>query len=115
MVKHTEYYDILGVSVDASSAEIKKAYYFKAKSVHPDKNPGDAKAAHNFQELAKTGVLMETDLTRLSPEGAYCLFLTLVLIQIAFDVKVLGEAYQVLSDPVKRKEFDKHGKEGVTK
>lgn len=48
-----DFYDILGISKNASEAEIKKAYRKKAIEFHPDKNPGDAVAEENFKKAAE--------------------------------------------------------------
>ncbi|HET6876271.1 MAG TPA: molecular chaperone DnaJ [Jatrophihabitans sp.] len=63
-----DYYAALGVAKDASQADIKKVYRKLARDLHPDKNPGDAKAEARFKEVS--------------------------------------EAYGVLSDPAKRKDYD---------
>ncbi|WP_299429782.1 molecular chaperone DnaJ [uncultured Maribacter sp.] len=57
-----DYYDILGVTKNATAAEIKKAYRKKAIQHHPDKNPGDAKAEELFKKSAEAyEVLSDAD------------------------------------------------------
>lgn len=46
-----DYYEVLGVSKDATEAEIKSAYRKKAKECHPDLHPNDKDAAERFREV----------------------------------------------------------------
>ncbi|ODM89514.1 hypothetical protein Ocin01_17166 [Orchesella cincta] len=66
-----DYYEILGVPKNASSKDVKKAYYQLAKKYHPDTNKGIPDAQKKFQDVS--------------------------------------EAYEVLSDDTKRKEYDMWG------
>jgi DnaJ-class molecular chaperone len=68
-------YEVLGLPKTASSGEIKRKYYEKAKAHHPDTNKGDPEAAKKFAEAT--------------------------------------EAYEVLSDPEKRKAYDSYGHAGL--
>jgi molecular chaperone DnaJ len=63
-----DFYKVLGVPKDASSADIKKAYRKLARTNHPDSHPGDQAAEERF--------------------------------------KAVAEAYDVIGDPEKRKQYD---------
>jgi len=67
-------YGTLGVSRDASAAEIKKAYRQLVRKNHPDANPGNKEAEERFKDI--------------------------------------NSAYQILSDPQKRAQFDQFGSVG---
>ena len=66
-----DYYDILGVSKNASENDLKKAYRQMAKKYHPDANPDNKEAETKFKEAS--------------------------------------EAYEVLSDPQKKAQYDQFG------
>ncbi|MCM1369955.1 MAG: molecular chaperone DnaJ [Candidatus Amulumruptor caecigallinarius] len=62
MAEKRDYYEVLGVSKNATADEIKKAYRKKAIQYHPDKNPGDKEAEEKFKEAAEAyDVLSDAD------------------------------------------------------
>ena len=50
MASKRDYYEVLGVSKDATQADIKSAFRKKAKQFHPDLNKDDPTAADKFKE-----------------------------------------------------------------
>jgi len=63
-VKETGLYDTLGIEPDATSGQVKKAYYKMAKQHHPDKNDGDESAKQRFQEISDAYVILMDEESR---------------------------------------------------
>lgn len=53
-----DFYAILGVSKDASEADIKKAYRKLARKYHPDQNPGDTEAEKKFKDITEANSVL---------------------------------------------------------
>lgn len=51
MSEKRDYYEVLGVSKEASDSELKKAFRSLARKFHPDKNPDDPDAERLFKEV----------------------------------------------------------------
>jgi len=61
-VSKADYYEVLGVSRDASDQALKSAYRKQALKYHPDRNPGDHAAEEKFKEASEAyQVLCDAD------------------------------------------------------
>lgn len=56
-----DFYKVLGVSKDASKADIKRAYRKLAQKYHPDANKGDKSAEQRFKEISEAHSILSND------------------------------------------------------
>ena len=61
MPAQRDYYEVLAVTRDASSSDIKKAYRKIALKNHPDRNPGDEESTELFKEASEAYDVLSDD------------------------------------------------------
>ena len=61
MPSKRDYYEVLNVSREATSDELRKAYRREALKHHPDRNPGDASAEAKFKEMNEAYQVLSDD------------------------------------------------------
>jgi molecular chaperone DnaJ len=111
-----DYYEILGVEKDASPALVRRAFRRRAAKLHPDRAKDDPKAKEKFLEVCvfffcvrALSSLLRCHFFSFSSLLHYkCLFLCVLSLPVLLQ---LNQAYSVLSDPQKRKEYDQFGRE----
>lgn len=64
MADKRDYYEVLGVSRDATADDLKKAYRKLAVKYHPDKNPDDKSAEDKFKEVSEAYDVLSDDQKR---------------------------------------------------
>ena len=58
MPNKRDYYEVLGLSKDASGSEIKNSFRSLARKFHPDKNPDNPDAESKFKELQEAYAIL---------------------------------------------------------
>jgi len=69
-----DFYKILGVSKDAGTEDIKKAYRKLARANHPDANPGDAAAEDRFKAVSEANSVLSDPEKRKEYDQARAMF-----------------------------------------